>query len=100
MMRAKKMIIERSVPPPSFGVRTMQKRSRNNSFLYVALTIVALVVAAGVIGGVKDDALLMEQRQYCSMVALHNETPDIGWPDFRNTFHDECTADGGVKGDK
>ena len=78
----------------------MQQRSQNNSILYVAVTIVALIAAAVVIGGFKDDATMMEQRQYCSLVALHKGNADIGWPDFRGTFDAECNADGTVKGAK
>lgn len=29
--------------------------------------------------------------EYCSMVALHQETTgQFGWPDFKGTYEDEC----------
>ena len=73
------------------------QRSHNNSVLYVALTVVFLILAAMAISGFKDDALAMQDRQYCDLVALHKQNPDLGWPDFDKRFERDCNADGTVK---
>lgn len=67
---------------------------------YALLFVVLLMVAAAALlrfGGTAED---MEQRQYCRMVALFEaEGPDVGWPDYRGSFEQECTPEGGVKED-
>lgn len=27
---------------------------------------------------------------YCEMVELHKQNPDVGWPDFRDTYEKGC----------
>lgn len=76
----------------------LQTRSRNNMTLYVVLTVVALIAAAAAIGGFKDDALAIEQAQYCKMVATWQQTDgEYGWPDYAESFKAECNANGTVK---
>lgn len=65
--------------------------------LYVGLVVAALVLGVLALGGFKDAAEDLEQRQYCELVALHKANPDLGWPDFHGTFEQECNADGTVK---
>ena len=67
------------------------------SKLHMGLVLAAVVVAVLVVGKFDRDAQRMEQRQYCDMVALGKQDPDLGWPDFRNVFDAQCNEDGSVK---
>lgn len=77
---------------------TTDNRSRNNALLYVILTVVALLAAAAAIGGFKDDALVLEQAQYCRMVHMHQQSGgEVGWPDYDNAYDTACNDNGTVK---
>lgn len=102
-MRAKKMSTERSVPPSNFGVRTMRQQPRRINVQHIVLAVLALVFILLGAEAVKDFGKFgenMEQKQYCDLVALHKQNPDLGWPDYAGTFNAECNADGTVKGAK
>lgn len=76
----------------------LQTRSRNNTTLYVVLTVVALLAAAAAISGFKDDALQMQQKQYCQMVHDWQQSGgEVGWPDYDKAYDVACNADGTVK---
>lgn len=65
----------------------MNKRSKLGFFLLG----VALALAIAAIGEDPDGAQA-ELRQYCKMVALNRQDPDLGWPDFHGTYDSECTT--------
>ena len=95
-MRAKKM--GRSVPdynPEPIAMRPT--RTQSNLVLYVILVIVFIILGSMGVSGFKDDSLALQERQYCSLVALHRDNPDIGWPDYEHRFDRDCNADGTVK---
>lgn len=80
------------------STRIESNRSRNHALLYVILTVVALLIAAATIGGFKDDALMIEQAQYCRMVHMHQQSGgEVGWPDYDKAYATSCNANGTVK---
>lgn len=62
------------------------------------LAVVFVLLGAMAVSGFKDDALALEQQQYCRMVHTHNTTGGAyGWPDYDNAYASSCNADGTVK---
>lgn len=61
--------------------------------------IILLALAAALAGGIKDTTLQHEARMYCHMVHLHRSQPDvdIGWPDFRHIYDQQCKPDGSLR---
>lgn len=60
-----------------------------------SLTWTALIV--GIAAGLSlsalvpgPDPLTREQAMYCEMVELHQQDPELGWPDFNHTYKKEC----------
>jgi len=81
-----------------YNTKIEDNRSRNNMILYVVLTVVALLAAAAIIGGFKDDALVLEQAQYCRMVHMYEQSGgEVGWPDYDKAYATACNANGTVK---
>ena len=60
----------------------------------VCFILLGIVIAVMLRGPNAED---MDVAQYCDLVALHNSDPDLGWPDFRQRFAQDCNADGTVK---
>ena len=63
----------------------------------IGMALVVLVLAVVALSGLKDDSLAIEQAQYCRMVHMHKSDPNLGWPDFNNTYDQYCTTGGTVK---
>lgn len=83
---------------PRMRTYTNNTRSTNHTMLYVVLTVLALIGAAAAIGGFKDDALMLEQKQYCQMVHQYKQTDgNYGWPDYDKAYDTSCNTDGSVK---
>lgn len=61
---------------------------RNIAMFFVgALIALAALIAMGDIPTDED----LTHRQYCEMVALNRADPTVGWPDFNNSYDQECT---------
>ena len=78
---------------------TTPRKPRYNAVQVIAvLAVVFVALAAMALSGFKDDALLLEQQQYCRMVHTHNTTDGAyGWPDYDNAYATSCNADGTAK---
>ena len=65
----------------------------------ILLAVLVVMIAAMFTGGFKDDAEVLEQKQYCEMVHLYKQYPgaSVGWPDYENRFDLDCNPDGTIK---
>ena len=62
------------------------------------LAVVFVLLGALALSGFKDDALALEQQQYCKMVHTYKTTDGAyGWPDYNDAYATSCNADGTVK---
>lgn len=77
----------------------MSRAPRYSATQVVAVLAVVFIALAGLaLSGFKDDALALEQAQYCRMVHTHQQTDGTyGWPDYDNAYAEACNADGTVK---
>lgn len=96
-MRAKSM--QRSVPDFDPEVKKMIGESHNRrGCVPLVLVVVMVILACMAIAGFRDDAVLMEQQQYCRMVHDWKQSGgEVGWPDYDNAYDTSCNADGSVK---
>ena len=53
-----------------------------------ALSLVALILAAGYVDQDDYEESVRQEQQYCEMVAKWREDPSTGWPPFRSDI--EC----------
>ena len=62
------------------------KRRITRQLIFMVAAILALL-AIGLMG---PDEVDLEQRRYCEMVALYNQDPSTGWPDYKGIYNSEC----------
>lgn len=47
-----------------------------------------------IVGAMEKQDTVKAMEQYCDLVAMHTMDPDVGWPDYKNIFKEQCTPEG------
>ena len=88
----------RDAKPVGRGAWPKQAPRYGTSRVVLVLALVLLVLFVLGAMGVRDNTLELEQAHYCRMVASFKQNPNVGWPDYAESFKTECNEDGTVKG--
>ena len=62
-------------------------------------TCLGIAVALGFMFGgyLEKQQLEADVLLYCDMVHLHQQDKELGWPDYKGAYNDQCTPDGKPK---
>ena len=50
-----------------------------------------------IVGSMEKQDQIKAMEQYCDLVALHQFDSDVGWPDYKGVFKEQCTPEGGLQ---
>ena len=67
----------------------MKRKTENIIVVASALAIAAALLYMDNLMGVPDP-FEVDRANYCSMVALNKSDPELGWPDYNNSYDKEC----------